>query len=787
VSALDLKLMRDLTRMWPQALAIALVLAAGVATLIIAVGAHHSLDDTRNAYYERYRFAHVFASAKRAPRELLGQIREIPGIAVAEARIEATALIDIADMAEPATGRIISVPPGRGAMLNALHVREGRMPEAGHEDEVAVSAAFADAHGFAPADRISVLLNGRKRDFRITAIVHSPEFIYTIGPGNLVPDNRRFGVFWMPQDAAEAALDLEGAFNSLTARIMRGTSTSEVIDRIDALLKRYGGRGAFARKDQISHAFIDAELLQLEVMARVMPPIFLAVAAFLINMTLARLVALEREQIGLLKAIGYGRGAIAGHYLKFALAICLLGLVAGIGIGIWLGRGLTELYAEFYHFPFLHFSRSPRLYVLATVIALVAGAGGAARSVWSAVRLPPAVAMAPPAPPLYRRTFMAGLIGRAPISQLSLMVLRQMARWPARAALTTIGIALSCGILLGSMFAIDSVETLIDVTFFRSDRQDATVTFTDVTQRSVVEDVRHLPGVLTSEPFRVALVRIRSGHRERRTSLLGKPVGADLSRALDGGLRPITPPRHGIALSRTLAELLHVRVGDRVEIEVLEGRGQTAAAVVLEIAERYVTTQAIMELGALNRLLGEAPVVTGVHFAYDPAEAERIFAAIKSMPNVAAMAIRRHALESLRNTLAENIDIMTTVYLALASVIAFGVIYNSSRIRLSERAREFASLRVLGFSASEVYWVLFAEFAILILAAIPFGWVIGYALAYVTVEGFESELYRIPLVIGTDKYAIAALVVLAAAAVSAVIVRRRIANLDLIAVLKTRE
>ncbi|NND49816.1 MAG: FtsX-like permease family protein, partial [Rhizobiales bacterium] len=364
---------------------------------------------------------------------------------------------------------------------------------------------------------------------------------------------------------------------------------------------------------------------------------------------------------------------------------------------------------------------------------------------------------------------------------------RHIFRWPVRAALTTIGISLSCAILVGSMFALDSVEKLIDVTFFQTDRQHATLTFTDPAERSAVDDVRHMPGVLAAEPFRHVPVRIRFGHRERRTSLLGKPVDTDLSRALNIDLEPVIPPKGGVALSKTLAELIHVRTGDIVELEVLEGRGQTTSVPVIEIVERYIATQAIMELDAVSSLLDEAPVVNGVHFAYDTALEERMFTAVKNMPNVAAIAVRHQALASLRQTLAENIYIITRVYLALASVIAFGVIYNSTRIRLSERAREFASLRVLGFTASEVYWVLFAEFALLILAAIPLGWGIGYILALVTVQGFQSELYRLPLVIGPDKYAFASIVVLAAASLSAAVVRRRIGRLDLISVLKTRE
>ncbi len=340
--------------------------------------------------------------------------------------------------------------------------------------------------------------------------------------------------------------------------------------------------------------------------------------------------------------------------------ISLFGLV--VRLGAWIGCGLTQIYADFFQFPFLYFSRSPHLYVLPSVIAFAGGLGGAAKSVWSAVRLPPAVAMTPPAPPQYRRTRAYWLLEHARVSQLSLMVLRYIFRWLVRAVLTTIGISLPCAILVGSMFVLDSVEKLIDVTFFRAKRQHATPASTDPVERSAVDDVRHMPGVLAAEPFRHVPVRIRFGHRERRTSLLGKLVDTYLSRALNIDLEPVILLKGGVALSKTLAELIHVRTGDIVELEVLEGRGQTTSVPVIEIVERCIATQAIMELDAVSSLLDEAPVVNGVHFAYDIASEDRMFTAVKNMPSVAAIASRCQ-------TLAENIYIITRVYLVFASAL----------------------------------------------------------------------------------------------------------------------
>src|SRR6266508_2112746 len=333
--ALDIKLLRDLKRMWAQALAIALVIAGGVATLVLAVGSYRSLDDTRTAYYERYQFADVFAAVRRAPKALVDRIAEIPGVAAVDARISRLALLDIPNFREPATGRFLSLPESGEPILNRLYLRQGRLPEPTSSNEVAVSESFANAHGFAPGARFFAILNGRKRELVITGIALSPEFIYAIGPGDLMPDDRRFGIVWMPEKALASAYDLEGAFSAVYLKLLRNASETEVIRRLDVLLDRYGGQAAYGRKDQTSHAFLDHELDMLNNMSRTLPPIFLLVSAFLVNLTLSRLVALEREQVGLLKALGYRHSSIVLHYLKFVALIVVIGIVIGSVVGTW--------------------------------------------------------------------------------------------------------------------------------------------------------------------------------------------------------------------------------------------------------------------------------------------------------------------------------------------------------------------------------------------------------------------------------------------------------------------
>lgn len=784
---LDIKLIRDLIRLWAQALAIALVIAGGVATLVLAVGSARSLDETRTAYYERYRFADVFASVRRAPKTLLERAAEIPGVAAVDARIAKLALLDIPNFREPATGQFLSLPEGGQPLLNGLYMRMGRMPEPGRAEEVVINESFAKGHGFEPGARFAATLNGLKRELTVVGIALSPEFIYAIGPGDIMPDDRRFGVIWMSEKALASAYDLDGAFSSLSLKLLRDAPEREVIQRLDVMLDRYGGRAAYGRKDQTSHAWLDHELDMLNNMSRTLPPIFLLVAAFLVNLTLSRLVALEREQIGLLKALGYSNITIALHYVKFVIVVVAIGVALGSAAGTWLGVYITRLFGDFFHFPFLVFVQSPGLYMTGAALSLLAAIIGAVRALRDVVSLPPAVAMQPPAPARFRRLLPSKFAIDRIFSQPMMMTLRNVSRHPIRAAFTMVGMALATAILVVSLYTNDTIEQLIDVTYFLADRQDATVSFTEKRPLDAVNQMARLPGVLVAEAYREIPVRIRKGNVERRVMIAGRPRDADLSRIIDVDLHPVVPPESGLAISDMLAQILGVRTGDFVEVDLLEGPRRTVTLAIAARVEDYFGLKAFMDADTVSRLMREAPAINSVHLSVDANGVGALYETVKAMPSVSGMALQRMSLLNFRESVGLLITTMGRIYTALAAIIAFGVVYNSARISLSERARELASLRVLGFTSGEVTRILLVELAILTLIAQPPGWAIGYALAWMMKTNLAGELMRVRLVLENFTYVIASTIVLVAAVFSAMVVGRRVNRLDLVAVLKTRD
>jgi putative ABC transport system permease protein len=788
VQPLDRKLLRDLSHTWGQALAIALVLACGVATLVLANGAYRSLLETRTAYYERYRFGDIFATARRAPDHLEDRIAKISGVLAVSTRIQASALLDIPGQNQPVTGLILSLPKsGEQPAVNALYLRAGRLPDPLHDDEAVLNDNFAKAQGLETGDTVSAILNGRKKQLRIVGIAFSPEFVYALGPGDIVPDDKRFGVVWLGETAAQAAFDMKGAFNAVTMKLMRDVNADAALEELDRLLAPYGGRGGVLRKDQQSHAFIEAELQQLSAMSRIVPPIFLAVAAFLINMTLARLIAMEREQIGLLKALGYSNLSVAAHYLKHVSIIAGVGIAIGIGSGIWLGRGLTQIYAEFYHFPFLVFTNPPDVFAIAATIGLLAAWLGSLQAIGRAISLSPAVAMAPPAPPRYRHGLTERLWLSLGSTQTTMMILRQLIHYPARSIMTTIGISSACALLVMSLSASDAIEQMIDITYFQSTRQHMTIGFDNLKPIRATRDVARLPGVVRAEPVRDIAATLRNGHLARRVTIQAIEPGSDLQRLLDLQLEPFAVPDEGLALSEMLARILNVGIGDRVRVETTDHRRRVFELPVTAIQQGYLGLMVHANLDTMNALLGDGNAVTSVNISIDEAHQQELYAKLKSLPSISSVMMLRASLKTLRDTLAKNIYIMMTVYIVLSVIITFGVVYNTARIQLSETARELASLRVLGFTPGEVSTILLGQIAITVIAAIPLGFVLGYWFTYTLMSAFETEIYRVPIIVNNATYGWAGLIVILTAAVSALIVRRKIDTLDLISVLKSRE
>jgi putative ABC transport system permease protein len=785
--AIDRKLVRDILHMKGQVVAICAVIACGVATFVMSLSALEALRGTQETYYDRYRFADVFAGLKRAPNTLETRIAEIPGVAHVQTRVVREVLLDVPGLNEPAVGKLVSIPETPRMDLNALHLRAGRWIEPGRDSEVIASEGFAQAHGFQIGDRVTAIINGRKKQLEIVGLGLSPEYVYTIRLGSLVPDDKRFGIFWMGHRALAAAFNMEGAFNDVALDLSPQADEQEVIERLDALIEPFGGFGAHGRRDQISNRFLSDEIRQLQRMGTIVPSIFLAVAAFLLNVVLSRIIALQRDQIAALKAFGYSNLAVGFHYLKLVLLVVIVGVIAGSGVGAWLGFKITQIYTRFYKFPLLQFSLPPKVVLMSLGVSSVAGIAGTLNVIRAAIHLPPAEAMRPEPPANFRPTVLERLGLAHFLTQPSRMILRHLERRPLKAFFSSFGMALAVAILMLGRFSADSLDHILDVQFGVQQRQDIGVNFVEPTSMSGLYALQHMPGVIYAEPRRMTPVRFKHGHLERRTLILGLTDEPRLNVLTDTEMHSVTLPKEGLVINTKLAELLDVKVGDVLTVEVLEGARPVREVPVAALMEAFLGTFAYMNLRALNRLLHEGDALNEAYLTADDRSIDELYAKLKETPRVSGITIKKVAIRSFRDTVMENMLQMQFFNVMFACVIAFGVVYNTARIALSERGRELASLRVLGLTRGEISFILLGELAVLTLAALPLGIGMGWSLVRVVCLFLDTEMYRIPFVIAPATYGFSVLVVIVAAILSGLIVRRRLDHLDLIAVLKTRE
>lgn len=788
MNALDRKLLRDARRMGAQAFAISLVMACGVATFVMSLSTYTSMLQTRDRYYDDHRFAQVFASLKRAPNPLIQRIAEIPGVARAQTRAVANVTLDLPEMVEPVSGRLISIPEREEEQkLNRLHIRSGRYIAPRAAGEVLVDEAFAQAHQLRPGSRLRAIINGKLEELTVVGIALSPEYIYTIQPGQLFPDNKRFGVLWMGYEELSAAFGLREAFNDMTLSLMHGASVADVLKRLDELTEPYGGMGAYAREDQVSHQFVSSELTQLRGMAAIIPIVFFVVAAFLLQVVLNRLISTQREQIAALKAFGYTQREVGWHYVKFALLIVAVAVVIGVAFGAWLGHGLTVMYTQFFRFPNFAFRLGLDVLFLAAGLSAAAGLLAVFGAVRRAMRLPPAEAMRPEAPADYRATIMERLGLQKLLAQSARMIVRQVERRPLRTVLSVLGVALSIAVMILGSFSKDIVDHIAEVQFERAQRYDFHLGFVEPASARALHEVEQLPGVFRAEAVRAIPVRLHAGHHARRVGLLGLAHDRQLFELVDLQLHTATLPPAGVVLSKGLAEALHLKVGDLVRVETMEGRRRTIEVPVADLLDEFSGASAYMDLRALNRLLQEGDTISGAFVTIDPAREREFYAALKTTPRVASVSSKRAALAGFRGTIAENFLRMRIFNIIFGCTIAAGVVYNSARIALSERSRELATLRVIGFTRGEISAILLGEIGLLVLAAIPFGLLIGYGFALFTTAALQTETQRFPAIVQPATLAFAVTVVLLAAVVSSALVRRKLDQLDLVGVLKSQD
>ncbi|HEU4679246.1 MAG TPA: FtsX-like permease family protein, partial [Terrimicrobiaceae bacterium] len=744
-----------------------------------------SLESARSSYYGEYRFGDVFCDLKRAPNAVRSRLAKVSGVAALETQVVGALRLYLPKGSEIVDGTIISLPEGPARGLNQILLKTGRFPEKG--DEVVISEPFAQARLLRSGDFVDVIMQGARKRLRIVGVGISPESVFEKRPGDPLPDSKRFGLFWMKERELAAAYGLEGAFNRIVVDVAPGVDVRSVMGEVDRILAPYGGLTAYERANHSSDKALNGEIKILGALSVAFPLVFLSLSTFMIAGLLARAVYMQREQIAQLKALGYSAVQIGRHYLKFTLAIVAFGLLAGVATGVLLGGNVVDLYRKFFRFPVLPLEIDYGAIAMAMVISVVSTLLGVSSVLYQAMRLPPAEGMRPARPAKFVPSIFEHVRIHRFLTRSTRMALRNLARKPWRAAVTAFGIAMATAVSIVPGALRDAIDYLGELQWTRMQRQDVTVRLTEPGPAAAFRDLRRLAAVVQAEPFRSVRVRIHFGHRSRSLSLMGLSQSGQLVRMFDAKGRALDPPSEGLLISKKLAEILGARVGDRLLVESLEGRRLWREVPLRALIADYHGLNAVMSIESLRQLMLEGEIISGAHLRIDPLGWSAFLESVRTAPRIAVLGIKSAMSESFRRWTGESLRVVQKIYFLFATMLAFGVVYTSSRIAFSERSRDIAILRIVGFSRGEVTRVLLAELAVPMTFALPFGLWIGGKLAGLTLQAASTETARLPVILSTETYLISSLVIVVSAGISFAVVGKGIRNLDLLAFLRTSE
>lgn len=764
-----------------------MLIASGVAVFIMSISNYFALLTAMEMHYREERFGDLFANLSRAPNFILKKLEEIDGIGLIEPRISKVVRVIRADSTLPISGRILSLPTSRQPHLNKIKIVEGRTPDPAHRDEVVINQAYAKARGIHPNDTIEVIMNSRLEKFKVVGMALSPEFVFATRAALPLPDDRNLVILWASEDAVASVYDMSGAFNDVVMTLAPQASKPQVMADIDRILEPYGSLRTYDRSDHPSHRFLQDELIEQETLSIFMPTIFFVIAAFILHVILSRLVDSQREQIASLKALGFKTLPITLHYLKFVTVIAILGSLIGIMLGYFLAFGIIESYRTFFRFPFLEPQLVPWAIFLSFFSSIVVANGAATAAVYRVAKLKPAEALRGLVPMKTLWIPHSHLITFSRLPVQATMLLRNLIGRPFRTVFTILGIALAAPLILFGLFWYDALSYMVDVSFNRIERGDVVLSFSEPVASRAIYEFRSIPGVIKAEPQRNIPIELRTGHRHYRSVLTGLEAHSELRIPRTPQLQPITIPSNGIMLSRSLADILGLSVGGSVNIQILDEKQISKDAIVTSLSDDLLGFSAMMEISEMNKLLQEGPVINGASLKIDTRMSDQLWPRLRDIPKIESSSIKALWIALFDQTIARLIFISAFILSSFGVLIAIGVVYNSARVSFHERAWELAGLRILGFRRTEVATLFLSELLILVLCAIPLGLIAGYKLIQFVLNIRARETFRIPVEIEPQTYAITTGIVLAAAALSAFFMRRRINTLDLVTALKSHE
>ncbi|MFZ5597034.1 MAG: ABC transporter permease [Bacillota bacterium] len=786
------KLYRTIWQIKGQFFSLVAVVALGITTYICMSTTYYNLEVCKKIFYQECNFADYYFQVIRAPEQVVAQIERVPGVTMVNGRIVKDVSLIKQDR-QKAKVRIVSYQFPEEKKINRLHMFSGRMFEdsaSASQLTAIVDSQFAAANNLTSGSTLNVLSNGKAVPLTVIGTATSPEFTYPVKDiATMLNDPTSFGVVTLPHKQAQGLLDMEGQINSIIIRISPGSDENRIKESIKAILLPYGYQGEYPQKDQSSNSYINSQLDQLGAETRVIPTLFLIVAAAIQFIMLGRMIKMQRLQIGIMKALGYKNYQIIWYYTSYALVIGFLGTVIGIGLGFLLSIYLTNVYLWFYNLP--HYSYNISLSL--TVKALVIGMGAGLLSGWLAtrriVKISPAESMRPEPPTQGRKIiFEQWTAFWQRLEPSWKMTLRGIGRNRMRFWVTVMGVSFAVGLLVVAMFFNDSINYSRQMAFYTEQKSDLTAKFAQPVEINEAAQLSGIHGVAVAEPVLEVPVRISANHKFSDVILIGYYPDSRLKtiEGVDG--QRLSIPGEGITVSRKTAEKLGIGVGDQVQIETKLGIGENhiSSCRVMGISRQVAGKNSAASLDTVNKMLQEHNLITGVMLKTDPGLYDKVEREISDIPGVYDIVSREKEVENFNR----NMDsIRTSVWILTGFAILLGcaIIFNSSLISFGERQRELATLRVVGMKSLEIAAVLRNEVILQCLLGLLAGFPLGRLMAEGVARIVSGEVYELQAVVSLQTYTISTFLTMAFVFAGYLIAVRGIKNLDFLEILKNRD
>lgn len=793
MAVLRRKLVRDFRDNRGVLLTVVVIIGVGAGLHIGLASAQRILETSQRDYYARHRFADFWIDLKKAPLTAVDPLARLPGVAEIETRIVFDVILDVPGEVQPLRGRLISVPAGRpGRGINGIHLLRGPGFSRDRDAEVIVAEDFAQAHGLKPGDRLDLILNRRQQTFIIVGAAISPEYVFMVrGQGDFVPDPRHFGVLYVKDDFARQVLGFQGAFNQVIGRLMCGyeDNINPLLDRMDRILEPYGVLAAIPRDRQASHRFVTDEIQGLATSAVIFPTIFLVVAALVLNLVMARFSEHQRTIIGTLKALGYTNRQVLSHFLHFGWVVGGLGGLLGIGTGLALAYAVIQMYRTFFHFPVFAFQVYPGLLAAGLGISVIFALAGAANGVRAVLRLHPAEAMRGRPPERGGAVFLERFRGLwRQFGFRTHMALRSLLRNRVRTLTGVLSTAAAAAIVLSTMILYDSTWFIVSFQFNHVVHSDIDLALRDeAAALDALAEVRRLPAVDDAEPVFSLVCDARHGPVARRLAITGLAPTHRLTTPSQTNLVPVRISPVGLTMGRKLAEVLRLRPGDTLELTPVRGRRQTVRVPVASLIDGFLGLECYADLGYLSRLVGETEIVNSLQLAVNEARVNDLFAAIKQLPNVQGISLRREARANIESTFIRSLSFTLGLTIVFAGVIAFGATLNTALIELYDRRTQIATLHVMGYRPRQIAGIFFRESTVIFVLGLAVSIPMGYLMAVGISTRYNTELFRMPIFLRGQTVAIALGVLAAFLLVVQIVVYRQIARTDLLEGIKVKE